>query len=374
MILHKKIKLLPTKEQEKKLFECCGVARFSYNLAKELSDKHFKEFGKTLNEKDIRKYITQIKKKTEYKWLNNYSCDIPKQAVKDFDKARQNSFRKYKNGFHTNFKKKNELYQSFYNDTVKTKIGKKNVFLSKIGTIRTTRQFPKNKKIYNPRVIFDGLDWYISIGFIKECEKQTLKNKTIGIDLGIKNLLVTSDGIKIPNINKTSKIKKLEKKKKLLQRKLARQYKKDEIQSNNYYKTKKSCLKIIRKLTNIRNNHIHQATNYIVKELSSKIVIENLSISNMMKNKKISKAIQEQKLNFLINCLKYKCEIKGIELIKAKRNFPSSQICNICGNKYDNKKQDKQWSLSIRKWNCSYCNSHHDRDINAAINLSKWVS
>lgn len=373
MILNKKIRLLPTKKQTKILFECCGVARFSYNLAKELSDKHFEDFGKTLNEKDIRKYITQIKKTEEYKWLNNYSCDIPKQAVKDFAKARLNSFRKYKNGFHTNFKRRNDLIQSFYNDVVKTKIGNKNVYLSKIGTIKTTRQFPKNKKLYNPRVIFDGLNWYISIGFIEECENQTLKDKTIGIDLGIKNLAVTSEGVEIPNINKTIKVKKLEKTKKLLQRRLSKKYKKVKIQSNNYYKTKEKLLKTIRKLINIRDNHIHQVTNFILKELSSKIVIENLNISKMMKNKKIAKALQDQKLNFFINCLTYKCEKKGITLIKAGRSFPSSQICNVCSKRYNNKVQEKQWSLSVREWTCSYCNSHHDRDINAAINLSKWV-
>lgn len=373
MILHKKIRLLPTEEQKQLLFECCGVARFSYNLAKELSDKYFEDFGKTLNEKEIRKHITKIKKTEKYKWLNNYSCDIPKQAVKDFAKARINSFRKYKNGFHTKFKKRNDLQQGFYNDVVKTKIGKKNVYLSKIGTIRTTRQFPKNKKIHNPRVIFDGLNWYMSIGFTEECENQTLTDKTIGIDLGIKSLAVTSERLEIPNINKTIKVKKLEKTKKILQKRLSKKYKKVKIQSNNYYKTKERCLTVIRKLTNIRDNHIHQATNSIIKELPSKIVIEDLSISDMMKNKKIAKALQDQKLNFFINCLVYKCEKKGITLIKASKSFPSSQICNMCGKRYDNKTQEKQWSLSIRKWTCSYCNSHHDRDINAAINLSKWV-
>lgn len=373
MILTKKVKLLPTKEQLQLLIECCGVARFSYNLAKELSDKYFTDFGKTLNEKDIRKYITQIKKIDEYKWLNNYSCDIPKQAVKDFDKARKNSFRKYKNGFHTNFKKKDESKQSFFNDTVKTKIGKKNIYLSKIGTIRTTRQIPRNKKIYNPRVTFDGLNWYISIGFMTECESQTLQNKTIGIDVGIKNLAVTSDGLEIPNINKTLKVKKLEKTKKLLQKSMSRKYIKNKIQSNNYYKTKEKYLRVIRKLTNIRDNHIHQATNFIIKELPSKIVIENLNVSNMMKNRKLANALQNQKLYFFVNCLTYKCEKYGITLVKASRTFPSSQLCNVCGKRYDTKTQTKQWSLSIREWTCSYCNTHHDRDINAAINLSKWV-
>lgn len=373
MILTRKVKLLPTKEQLQLLIECCGVARFSYNLAKELSDKYFTNFGKTLNERDIRKYITQIKKTDEYKWLNNYSCDIPKQAVKDFDKARKNSFRKYKNGFHTNFKKKDELNQSFFNDTVKTKIGKKNIYLSKIGAIRTTRQIPRNKKIYNPRVTFDGLNWYISIGFMIECENQTLQNKVIGIDVGIKNLAVTSDGLEIPNINKTAKVKKLEKIRRLLQKRLSRQHRKNKVQSNNYYKTKEKCLRVIKRLTNIRDNHIHQATNSIVKELPSKIVIEDLSISNMMKNRKIAKAIQNQKLYFFVNCLTYKCEKYGITLVKASRTFPSSQICNVCGNRYDNKNQAKPWSLGIREWTCSYCKIHHDRDINAAINLSKWV-
>ncbi|KXY86102.1 hypothetical protein AT258_01225 [Bacillus wiedmannii] len=105
-----------------------------------------------------------------------------------------------------------------------------------------------------------------------------------------------------------------------------------------------------------------------------RIVVEDLSISNLLKNKKLSKAFSFQKLNFFFQCLSYKCEKYGIEYVKADKWFASSKICSCCGVKYDHSVQPEgQWSLKIREWCCASCNSDHDRDVNAAINLSRWV-
>jgi len=153
-------------------------------------------------------------------------------------------------------------------------------------------------------------------------------------------------------------------------------------QSSNYKKAKAKHLKISRKLNNIRDNHIgkrtsayqYQATNELVKAKPRKIVVENLSVGFMLKNKKLSKAASYQKLNFVFRCLEYKSERNGIEYVKAGRTFASSQICNTCGYRYNNKDYEKQWGLHIRNWKCVSCSTEHDRDMNAAINLAKWVA
>lgn len=177
------------------------------------------------------------------------------------------------------------------------------------------------------------------------------------------------------NINKDAKVKKLLKRKRSAQRDMSRRFKKGvKVQSANYEKAKSEHLRLSRKITNIRNNHIHQATTKLVKTKPMRIVVEDLIISNLLKNKKLSKAFSYQKLNFFFQCLSYKCEKYGIAFVKADRWFASSRICSCCGVKYDHSFQPEgQWSLKIREWHCVHCDSHHDRDLNAAINLSRWV-
>ncbi|CDN34367.1 unnamed protein product [Bacillus thuringiensis DB27] len=195
------------------------------------------------------------------------------------------------------------------------------------------------------------------------------------MDVGLKELFVASNGMKERNINKDAKVKKLLKRKKSAQRDMSRRFKKVvKIQSAGYEKAKAEHLRLSRKIMNIRNNHIHQATAKLVKTKPMRIVVEDLSISNLFKNKKLSRAFSLQKLNFFFQCLSYKCEKYGIAYVKADKWFASSKICSCCGVKYDHSVQPEgQWSLKIREWCCVSCNSHHDRDVNAAINLSRWV-
>ncbi|MDA1797711.1 MULTISPECIES: RNA-guided endonuclease InsQ/TnpB family protein, partial [unclassified Bacillus cereus group] len=241
--------------------------------------------------------------------------------------------------------------------------------------VKTSQQLPRNKKPSNPRVTFDGRHWWISVGFQEDFELQELTNESIGVDVGLKELFVASNGMKERNINKDAKVKKLLKRKKSAQRDMSRRFKKGvKIQSAGYEKAKAEHLRLSRKITNIRNNHIHQATAKLVKTKPMRIVVEDLPISNLLKNKKLSKAFSCQKLNFFFQCLSYKCEKYGIAYVKADKWFASSKICSCCGVKYDHSVQPEgQWSLKIREWCCTSCNSHHDRDINAAINLSRWV-
>ncbi|MGR4027696.1 transposase [Bacillus sp. ZZQ-131] len=352
-----------------------GAARFAYNYCKRMSDRYYKLFGKSVSQLALQKRFTKIKKQKRYEWLKDINAQVPKQASKDFDTARKHSFKKYKNGYHTSYKSKKDLIQGFYANYERLVIGKKVVHIQSIGEVKTSQQLPRNKKPSNPRVTFDGRHWWISVGFQEDFESQELTNESIGVDVGLKGLFVASNGTKERNINKDAKVKKLLKRKKSAQRDMSRRFKKGvKIQSAGYEKAKAEHLRLSRKIMNIRNNHIHQATARLVKTKPMRIVVEDLSISNLLKNKKLSKAFSFQKLNFFFQCLSYKCEKYGIAYVKADKWFASSKICSCCGVKYDHSVQPEgQWSLKIREWRCASCNSYHDRDVNAAINLSRWV-
>ncbi|MGX7630613.1 RNA-guided endonuclease InsQ/TnpB family protein [Bacillus thuringiensis] len=375
MILAKKVRLIPTPEQEQVLRNHAGAARFAYNYCKKMSDRYYKLFGKSVSQLALQKRFTKIKKRKRYEWLKGINAQVPKQASKDFDMARKHSFKKYKNGYHTSYKSKKDVIQGFYANYERLIIGKKVVHIQSIGEVKTSQQLPRNKKPSNPRVTFDGRHWWISVGFQEDFESQELTNESIGVDVGLKELFVASNGMKERNINKDAKVKKLLKRKKSAQRDMSRRFKKGvKIQSAGYEKAKAEHLRLSRKVTNIRNNHIHQATAKLVKTKPMRIVVEDLPISNLLKNKKLSKAFSCQKLNFFFQCLSYKCEKYGIAYVKADKWFASSKICSCCGEKYDHSVQPEgHWSLKIREWCCTSCNSHHDRDINAAMNLSRWV-
>ncbi|ANC06541.1 MULTISPECIES: RNA-guided endonuclease InsQ/TnpB family protein [Bacillus cereus group] len=375
MILAKKVRLIPTPEQEKVLRNHAGATRFAYNYCKRMSDRYYKLFGKSVSQLALQKRFTKIKKRKRYEWLKDINAQVPKQASKDFDTARKHSFKKYKNGSHTSYKSKKDLIQGFYANYERLVIGKKVVHIQSIGEMKTSQQLPRNKKTSNPRVTFDGRHWWISVGFQEDFESQELTNESIGVDVGLKELFVASNGTKERNINKDAKVKKLLKRKKSAQRDMSRRFKKGvKIQSAGYEKAKAEHLRLSRKIMNIRNNHIHQATARLVKTKPMRIVVEDLSISNLLKNKKLSKAFSFQKLNFFFQCLSYKCEKYGIAYVKADKWFASSKICSCCGVKYDHSVQPEgQWSLKIREWRCASCNSYHDRDVNASINLSRWV-
>ncbi|MDO4896460.1 MAG: transposase [Moraxella sp.] len=374
MILAKKVRLLPTHEQEQLLFASCGVARFAYNRVKAVSERYYKMFGKGLSDKVLSTYFTKLKKRVNFTWLNSHSADIPKQAVKDYIKAKQASFRQYGNGYHVNFKSKHHAKQGFYADYVKTKIRKKSVYISMIGDIRTSRQLPRNRKLSNPRVMFDGKHWYISIGFHHDEPKDNApSNDIVGVDLGLKDLFTCSNGMVCTNITKTARYQKLIRAKKIAQRQVSKRYVKgSKKQSKRYYKAKKQFNKYTNKLSNITKNHIHQATSALAKTKPTAIVIETLDVKNLMKNRRLSATFQKSNLGFIKHCISYKAQKWGIDLVVADKWFASSQLCSCCHQKYDSDKQGRKWGLAIREWTCIHCGTHHDRDKNASQNLANY--
>lgn len=373
MILAKKIRLYPTEEQEQKLWQSVGTARFIYNWTINRQEENYKTGGKFIKDGDLRKEITQLKK-SEFSWLNEVSNNVAKQAVKDCCNAYKNFFKGLADK--PRFKSRKKSKPSFYNDTSKLKAKEQSVLIEKVGWIKTKEQVPLNVKYTNPRISFDNKYWYLSVGVEIEEPTIELTDQSIGVDLGLKDLAICSNGMTFKNINKTKEVKRLKKVLKRKQRKVSRKYEMNKIKkggevrcqykkTNNITKLENEIRLLHRRLSNIRSNHIHQTTNKIVKTKPSRVVMETLNIKGIMKNKHLSKAISEQCLYDFKTKMKYKCEFYGIEFVEADKWYPSSKMCSNCGA------IKKDLKLSDRIYKCS-CGLYIDRDYNASINLSKY--
>jgi len=389
MIKTYKVMLLPNNKQRTKLFECAGVARWAYNFALATQQENHKNGGKFLSDGELRKRLTELKKQKEYAWLNKYSNNITKQAIKDACQAYKNFF-EGRTKF-PKFKSKKRSKQSFYVDTAKIKITDTHVKLEKLTTSKKSNKqklnwiklseksripIGDNVKYSNPRITFDGLNWWLSIGVEEVEAKNQNYTEGIGIDLGVKDLAVVSTGQKFENINKSSKVKKLEKRLKRLQRKLSKKYELNKIQieggefryrkTNNIKKLEFLVLKTHRRLKNIRHDYIHQITTSLVKTKPEYVVMEDLNTKGILQNRRLAKAVQEQMFREFIRQMEYKCQWNSIRFILADRFYPSSKTCSRCGS------IKEQLSLSERKYKCNQCGFEIDRDLNASINLKNY--
>ncbi len=369
MILSQKVRLIPTPEQEKQLWKSAGTARFIYNWTLAKQEENHKNGGKFISNNDLRKEIT-ILKKEELIWLKEVSNNVAKQAVKDACDAYKKFFKGW-SGF-PKFKSRKKSKPSFYNDTVKLKVKEKVVLIEKVGWVKTSEQLPIGVTYSNPRISFDHKYWYISVGIEKEKLQEDVTDVSLGIDLGLKDLAVCSDGKVFKNINKSSAVRKIEKRLKRLQRKVSRKYEnnkkgKEFVKTNNIIKLEKKIRLLHRKLANIRKNYMHQTTTSIVKTKPCKIVIEDLNVKGMMKNKHLSDSVRKQCFYEFRRQIEYKSKFRGIELVVADRFYPSSKTCSKCG------RIKKDLKLSDRIYHCE-CGLHINRDINASINLSKYKS
>ena len=366
-----KVRLFPTQEQEILMFKSIGCSRFTYNWALNRCKKLHKE-GCKYSMSAIKKEFTKLKKEDEYQWLNEVSNTTMVECMRNLDKAFKSFFKKKSS--YPKFKSKKKSSQSFYvryehlyfkNDTCN---------IEKIGKVKYKTNYNMPNCAYkNPYCSYDGKYWYLSFGF-EQNENQVELNKdlSIGIDLGVKDLAIANVLEKpIININKTKKVKKIKKRLRRLQRQISRKYEANRkgnqyIKTQNIFKLEKQIKLLHRKLNNIRNNHLHQATNKIVKLRPYRVVMENLNLSGMMKNKHLSKAIQEQKFYEFIRQMKYKCEFNRIEFVQVDRFYPSSKKCSYCGEIKTNLK------LKERIYECIHCGLIIDRDKNASINLGNY--
>lgn len=369
MIIARKVRIYPTEQQETQLWKSAGVARFIYNWTISKQEENYLKGGKFISDNDLRKEITKLKQ-TEFVWLKEVSNNVAKQAVKDACDSYKRFFRG-KSG-KPKFKSRKKSKVSFYNDNVKIKVRINTVNIEKVGWVKIKpNSVPLCRKYSNPRISHDGKYWYISLGIEVENDNTELTTESIGIDVGIKELAVCSNGMVFKNINKTKEVKRLKMVLKRKQRRVSRKYEMNKSNSGKFNKTKniakmeKEIKLLHRKLANIRRNHTHQTTNKIVKTKPSRVVMETLNIKGMMKNRHLSKYIAEQCLYDFKLKMKYKCELNGIEFVEAGKWYPSSKTCSKCGViKGDLKLKD-------RIYKCS-CGLKIDRDLNASINLSRY--
>ena len=382
MIKSVKVMLIPNNKQKTKLIQCFGVSRFAYNWTLGKQQENYKNGGKFISDNELRKEFTKLKKTKEYEWLNQYSNNIPKQAIKDACDSYKRFFKGYSK--FPRFKSKKKSRPSFYVDNIKIKFSDTHVKLEKLSNstkknkaklnwvrLAEKNRIPTDCKYINPRVTFDGVNFWISVGIEYENNLELPTNEGIGIDLGIKDLAICSDKNIYKNINKTSKVKKIEKKRRRLQRQISRKYElnregRSYKKTSNIKKLEKELLKVNQRLTNIRHNYLHQTTTEIINRKPIFIVLESLNVVGMMKNKHLAKAIQQQCFYEFYRQIQYKCLWNNIKFIEADRFYPSSKTCSECGS------VKKQLKLSEREYICEECGCVIDRDYNASVNLMKY--
>ena len=373
-----KMEINPTDKQKSKIHRTIGVSRFIYNFYIARNKEIYEREGKFVSGMDFSKWLNNeyIPNNQEMKWIKEVSSKATKQAIMNGDKSFRDFFKKAK-GFPKFKKKKNQDVKAYFPKNNKTDwtIERHRVKIPTLGWIRLKEfgYIPVNSIVKSGTVSQKADRYYVSI-LVEETDIKISNpnNAGVGIDLGIKEFAVCSDGIKFKNINKTSTVKKVEKKLKREQRKLSRKYESLKIRNKNIKEGRATrqniqkqvvkVQKLHQRLTNIRTDYINKIVSSIIKQKPSYITIEDLNVKGMMKNKHLSKAIASQKFFEFKTKLTFKCKENHIELRIVDRFYPSSKTCSQCG------KVKKDLKLSDRIYKCD-CGFTIDRDLNASINL-----
>lgn len=333
--------------------------------------------GKFVSAFGMNYLLPEIKRQIEFTWLNEVSSQMLRRTCADLAEAYKRFF---KGSGHPKFKSRKKAKPAFPARCDAFYFMDGFINLEKLGKVRYKSDFTfpegKGHKFSNVRVSYVNGKYMLSFGM--ECENQTpkLNDYSMGIDLGIKELAVVACNDEqhvFHNINKSKKMRNLNKRIKHEQRSVSRKYEASKKRTGHYEKTQNilrqedKLRRLQARKANIRNNYLHQTTHNMVSMLPSHVVMEDLNVSGMMKNKHLSKSIAEQCFYEFIRQMKYKCEWMGIKFIQVGRFYPSSKTCSCCGS------IKKDLRLSDRTYVCPNCGLTIDRDYNAAINLSRYT-
>lgn len=380
MLKSYKTEINPSPEQMQKINQTIGTCRYVYNLYLVHNREVYEKEKKFVSGIDFSKWLNNVylKENPDKAWIKKVSSKAVKQSIMNADKAFKRFF-KHQSGF-PKFKKKNKSDAKMYfvKTDAKTMIlcERHRIKIPTLGWVKLKEKgyIPVTKSgevIKSGSVSCKAGRYYVSVLVEeKEREKPRLNDFGLGIDLGVKEFAVISNGSVKKNINKTKRVKKLEKKIKREQRCLSRKYedlkkrnkKKGEATRQNIQKQVLKVQKLHHRIDNIRTDYINKCVNEIAKTKPSYVTIEDLNISGMMKNKHISKAVASQKFYEFRTKLEAKCKELGIELRIVDRFYPSSKLCHECGCIKNDLK------LSDREYVCE-CGYHANRDFNASLNL-----
>ena len=361
-------RMYPNDYQTGLINKSLGISRFIYNYFLNFKEKEYEENNKKYSCYDLIKMIPSLN--IEYPFLKEVDSCLLRCSIFDLDNAFQGFFkgkgypRFKKKGINDSYKTNNMVstYKGKTYNSVEVNLEDKTIKLPKLGIvdIRGYRNLNKIPGIIKSAVVRKiGNKYYVSVLVEEVIEIPVITPKTIiGIDLGIKDMIITSDGIKLDNPNKL-RLERLKKRLKGLQKSLSRKV----VGSNNRYKIIIKIQRINEKMNNLKKHLINNLSNIIVKN-NDIIALEDLDIKNMYQKHNIAQKLVDIPLYKLIETIKWKAYLLGKKVIQINRYFPSSQECSICGNKNEEVKD-----LSIRKWKCSNCGNIHDRDINASINI-----
>lgn len=363
MVKGYKIKLHPNKTQEKLILKSFGLSRFIYNWCLDRQIKNHEQGNKYINRYELKKEAIRLKEKHE--WMKDLPAKIIHQATFDCCDAYEKFFKGLSK--FPKFKSKRNKHQSFWNPPDAIKFTHNRVKLQKIGNVKMAERnrIPVDAKYYNPRITFDGLNYYLSIGVEIE-ENQTIntpKTDGIGIDLGIKTLLTLSNG----ESHNRAVVKQEQKKLKRLQRKASRLYiqYKGKDKSKNLLKLEQEILKQHKRINDIQMDNIHKITKSIINYNPEFIALEDLNVSGMTKNRHLSRVLNECKFYEIRRQFEYKGKFHGVDIKIVDRWYPSSKKCSCCGN------INKNLKLSDRIYDCE-CGLSIDRDLNASINIKNY--
>lgn len=362
-----KFRLYPTEEQEIFFAKSFGCVRKVYNLMLNDRMKAYEETKKNPSKK--MKFPTPAKYKEEFSFLKEVDSLALANAQLNLDKAYKNFFRDKSVGF-PRFKSKKNPVQSYTTNNQKgtvALIDNKFIKIPKLKSLVKIKLHRQPKGMIKSATIsrHSSGKYYISLLCKEEIIELPKTNSAIGIDLGITDFAILSNGQKIDNNRFTSK---MEKKLKREQRKLSRRAllaKKKAInlfEAKNYQKQKRKVARLHEKVMNQRNDFLNKLSTEIIKNHDI-ICIEDLNTKGMLRNHKLAKSISDVSWSSFVTKLQYKADWYGRKIIKIDKWFPSSQICSECGH------QDGKKSLEIREWTCPICHAHHNRDINASINI-----
>jgi putative transposase len=355
MLLSHKIALQPNNKQRTYFMRACGTARFAYNWALAEWKRRY-DAGEKVSEGLLRRELNAIKRE-RFPWMMDVTKCAPQAAIMNLGDAFKRFFagqaaypQFHKKGVHDGFELSNDQFH----------VRDLKIYIPKLGNVRLRERLRFDGKIMKATVSRTADQWFVSITVELPNPTTTRENQAaVGVDVGVTDLAALSTGEKIPGPKAhTGLLKKL----RMLSKSLSRKQK----GSQNFKKAKAKLARLHYRISCIRNDALHKLTTQLAKTYGT-IAIEDLNVAGLVKNRRLSRRIMDNAFGEFRRQLTYKTALYGSQLAVADRFFASSKICSHCGHKLD------ILPLSIRKWQCPMCQSTHDRDTNAAINLKHWA-